>query len=197
MIVTCDACSKKYQIDETSFKNGRRRVRCAACGHEWTVTAVPLETETELAPEKISRKKPWILFGIACAVILGSVIVLGPVTHLVPAFGTLFGIQEKPLFTIEGVTCTPRLEGDKTFVIVQGTVRNGKKKPLSIPPLKIRLYGKEAQVDAHGVCQKDCHPIEWTEAAPKGPVAPGGHQTFESKSPQPVLEDIGGCHVGF
>jgi len=33
MDITCDACSKKYRIDETRMKSETARVRCKACGH--------------------------------------------------------------------------------------------------------------------------------------------------------------------
>lgn len=31
--ITCDACSKKYRIDETRMKSASAKVRCKACGH--------------------------------------------------------------------------------------------------------------------------------------------------------------------
>jgi methyl-accepting chemotaxis protein len=33
MDITCDACSKKYRIDETRMKSATAKVRCKACGH--------------------------------------------------------------------------------------------------------------------------------------------------------------------
>jgi methyl-accepting chemotaxis protein len=33
MDITCDACSKKYRIDETRMKSETAKVRCKACGH--------------------------------------------------------------------------------------------------------------------------------------------------------------------
>jgi methyl-accepting chemotaxis protein len=33
MDITCDACSKRYRIDETRMKTATARVRCKACGH--------------------------------------------------------------------------------------------------------------------------------------------------------------------
>jgi methyl-accepting chemotaxis protein len=33
MDITCDACSKRYRIDETRMKSETARVRCKACGH--------------------------------------------------------------------------------------------------------------------------------------------------------------------
>lgn len=35
MILTCPACSTRYQADETKFPSAGRSVRCAKCGHVW------------------------------------------------------------------------------------------------------------------------------------------------------------------
>jgi predicted Zn finger-like uncharacterized protein len=35
MILTCPACSTRYQVDEAKFPASGRSVRCAKCGHVW------------------------------------------------------------------------------------------------------------------------------------------------------------------
>ena len=35
MILTCPACSTRYQADEAKFQPEGRQVRCAKCGHVW------------------------------------------------------------------------------------------------------------------------------------------------------------------
>jgi methyl-accepting chemotaxis protein len=37
MDVSCDACSKRYRIDETRMKSDTAKVKCKACGHLFTV----------------------------------------------------------------------------------------------------------------------------------------------------------------
>jgi predicted Zn finger-like uncharacterized protein len=54
MILTCPACSTRYQADETKFSPAGRTVRCAKCGHVWHQPAPELEGEPEpvfVAPE--------------------------------------------------------------------------------------------------------------------------------------------------
>jgi len=54
MILTCPACSTRYQADETNFSPAGRHVRCAKCGHVWHQSAPEPEGEPEpviAAPE--------------------------------------------------------------------------------------------------------------------------------------------------
>jgi predicted Zn finger-like uncharacterized protein len=54
MILTCPACSTRYEADESKFSPAGRSVRCAKCGHVWHQSAPALEAEPEpvfVAPE--------------------------------------------------------------------------------------------------------------------------------------------------
>jgi predicted Zn finger-like uncharacterized protein len=54
MILTCPACSTRYQADETKFSPAGRNVRCHKCGHVWYQPAPEPEGEPEpvfVAPE--------------------------------------------------------------------------------------------------------------------------------------------------
>ena len=54
MILTCPACTTRYQADETQFSPAGRNVRCAKCGHVWHQPAPAVEGEPEpvfVAPE--------------------------------------------------------------------------------------------------------------------------------------------------
>ncbi len=46
--ITCDACSKRYRIDETRMKSATARVRCKACGHTIHVSRPPAAAPTAL-----------------------------------------------------------------------------------------------------------------------------------------------------
>jgi predicted Zn finger-like uncharacterized protein len=47
MILTCSACSTRYQADETKFSPAGRKVRCTKCGHVWYQPAAEPEGEPE------------------------------------------------------------------------------------------------------------------------------------------------------
>jgi predicted Zn finger-like uncharacterized protein len=49
MILTCPACSTRYQADGTKFSPAGRNVRCAKCGHVWYQSA----PEPEGVPEPV------------------------------------------------------------------------------------------------------------------------------------------------
>ncbi|MDE2133083.1 MAG: zinc-ribbon domain-containing protein [Alphaproteobacteria bacterium] len=49
MILTCPACSTRYQADESKFPPAGRSVRCAKCSHVWHQSAPEPETEAEAA----------------------------------------------------------------------------------------------------------------------------------------------------
>jgi predicted Zn finger-like uncharacterized protein len=54
MILTCPACSTRYQAEESNFSPAGRNVRCAKCGHVWHQSAPEREGEPEpvfVAPE--------------------------------------------------------------------------------------------------------------------------------------------------
>jgi predicted Zn finger-like uncharacterized protein len=36
--IACDACGKRYRIDEAKMKTETAKVKCKACGHVITVT---------------------------------------------------------------------------------------------------------------------------------------------------------------
>ena len=56
MILTCPACSTRYQAEESNFSPAGRNVRCAKCGHVWHQPAAEPEGEAEPvfgAPEPV------------------------------------------------------------------------------------------------------------------------------------------------
>lgn len=56
MIITCPACETRYYAGETSLGNRTRQVKCAKCGHKWTVVPDGGWSET---PEDEPEAQPW------------------------------------------------------------------------------------------------------------------------------------------
>jgi methyl-accepting chemotaxis protein len=50
MEISCDACGKKYRVDETKMKGEMARVKCKACGNQMVVTRPRPETISEPPP---------------------------------------------------------------------------------------------------------------------------------------------------
>lgn len=48
MILTCPACSTRYQVDESKFPPDGRSVRCAKCGHVWHQSPPVSQPDDEL-----------------------------------------------------------------------------------------------------------------------------------------------------
>jgi methyl-accepting chemotaxis protein len=60
MEISCDACGKKYRIDETKMKGEMARVKCKACSNLMVVAKPRPESATEppSAPERFDRSAP-------------------------------------------------------------------------------------------------------------------------------------------
>ena len=64
MDIACDACGKRYRIDDTKMKADTAKVRCKSCGHVIQVTKppaavdLPPEFDFELPPLSASRTAP-------------------------------------------------------------------------------------------------------------------------------------------
>ncbi len=60
MILTCPACTTRYQADEAKFPPQGRQVRCAKCGHVWHQPgpAPAPESEAEAAPDSPQAPEP-------------------------------------------------------------------------------------------------------------------------------------------
>ncbi len=50
MILTCPACTTRYQADEAKFPPLGRQVRCAKCGHVWHQAGPAAAPESEITP---------------------------------------------------------------------------------------------------------------------------------------------------
>jgi predicted Zn finger-like uncharacterized protein len=54
MILTCPACTTRYQVDEAKFPSQGRQVRCAKCGNNWHQPGPEAAAAPEPAPAEIA-----------------------------------------------------------------------------------------------------------------------------------------------
>lgn len=57
MDISCDACGKRYRVDETKMKSDTAKVKCRSCGYVIHV-ARPVEAPQEEAPDRAPLRKP-------------------------------------------------------------------------------------------------------------------------------------------
>jgi predicted Zn finger-like uncharacterized protein len=58
MILTCPACTTRYQADEAKFPPQGRQVRCAKCSHVWHQPGPASAPEPEIQPEPARPPEP-------------------------------------------------------------------------------------------------------------------------------------------
>ena len=82
MIINCEACQKRYLVDETVLGVSGRTLKCAACGHRWHQKATPSEQDlgNTLAVEnktlaESTPKKGWMSLSALVFVLL--LVILG------------------------------------------------------------------------------------------------------------------------
>ena len=90
MIVSCDACGKKYEIREDQLSGGTSWIKCTACGHQFsgtTPTASRTVKSTGLGMELSDDRKKKVRFGL-----IFKVVSLMLIVSLVP-LATFWGIN--------------------------------------------------------------------------------------------------------
>lgn len=172
MIITCEACTKRYVVDAQAVGDHGRTVRCVSCGHSWTASPVK-ESVVDLFPEvddediasnenrKQTTKKfkpsRWIvvslfLIGIASGIIVGREHVVG----IWPGSAELYKQAGLPIETpgtglaLQHIAVIPVDENGKKALIVRGTVANPTSEVRYLPSLRVKAYG-------------DCASLSWWE----------------------------------
>lgn len=208
MIVICPNCSKRYMLDDNLVPEEGRQVRCIACHHVWrqaldielplsvpSLKGIPNATfEMGLSSERKSGWLGWIILlavvlSISCAVTLGRdfVVKLWPQTE---RFYSLIGLHVNPPgagLSIANASSLIHQDGSMDMVQVAGDVINTSDRVRSIPPLKIRLMGK----DTHPKClekqAEGCVLDYWEYRLSESFLLPGEQIHFETE-PRPKVE---------
>ena len=169
MIITCQNCHKRYQVEDKSIKADGRKVRCVACQHEWTQKP---ETKPEQKqkinqtkrPEirHLANKKPpvlptynpthfpvgWTCFIACLAITIGlfwgareTIIKSWPETR--PLYKTLGMTLPTPGqgLVIENSTVMHIQDKDKPYLVVRGEIRNSTDQVIALPALQLNRIG--------------------------------------------------------
>ena len=57
MIIQCENCKRKFQVDETRIKPEGSRVRCSKCGHLFIVLRAEASEDTKLIGNNLNINK--------------------------------------------------------------------------------------------------------------------------------------------
>ncbi len=168
MIITCEACSKRYHLDEASFGQKTRLVRCASCGHSWHQAPLTREATApvnEFAPSmpsfaamgqpSVTSQRsfiPWIGFLTVLTVVGAlSFALRGRIAAHWPAFAHVIdkaGLMPSsgaPGLVIEQVAPSQITENDRTSLVVRAELVNTSNAVRQVPELTLMVRGHCAE----------------------------------------------------
>ncbi len=199
MIVRCPSCATRYLVDLSALGEAGRRVRCTRCGHVWhqTPAVEAAEAPDQAAPPVPLDRPPvwagWAAAGLfVIAALAGLALARNAIVESWPGTVSIYDAVGLPIQTpqaqglrIVDVQSERVKEGDRTILLVRGTVENTTGKGRRLPPLRATL-ADEAGTELH----------EWPVAA-QSRVLDGGQSTpFESWLENPP-EGAARVSVGF
>lgn len=225
MIITCEACTKRYLVDSEDIGQKGRVVRCVSCGHSWFAKGVK-ESVIDLFPEeedefsaigakaKKFRPSRWVfvaffLIGLASLLIVGREHVI----QIWPPSGEIYQSLGLPIeapgtgLALERISVIPVAENNHQSLIVKGIVSNASKTVRFLPSLKVRAYGKCADLGwwdgllsrFRGAKHSNpnlCLVMSWAHSLPETRLFPGERAMFET-IPKEVNKPVTDLTVSF
>jgi predicted Zn finger-like uncharacterized protein len=121
MIITCPACSAKYNVAETAIPEQGRTVKCAACAHQWVQFQDGATRPSALARTAGATPKPSATDGVVTAAKVGAKMSKAGRKFSFPALSLPFlnrkvGGPKKPVAAFEA-------QRQKTHGKIKGTLR--------------------------------------------------------------------------
>lgn len=167
MILTCPSCDTQYFADASTLTGRDRTVRCAACGHSWTVDVTDDQVESDnpnaahaAMRERMREKRAalnqkvalttWAAsFAIFALILAGLVLARNQVAATWPQSASAFRALglEVNRFGLEILD----YDGGRTFdgtvpvLNVSGDVRNVTRRPISGPLVLISLLNEDEE----------------------------------------------------
>jgi predicted Zn finger-like uncharacterized protein len=167
MILTCPHCSTRYHVDPSALGRAGRAVRCASCGHRWSVKppadapqAVelgppqPVAPRAEAAPRRGSRRLiGWLAAVLVVLLAASAVIGRNEIATGFPATAAIYAALGLPVapelgLEFEGITSTRLEEGGISVLVVEGAIVNTTGAERTVPPIRVTLLdggGRELQ----------------------------------------------------
>ena len=209
MIVSCNACSKRYLIDEMLIDNHGRPVRCAACGHAWTQFPQSLDIKLDgldplaRGPDVKSHRKMVIIAFMGCilmAVVTGlygmryKIVEKWPIMR--PIFEKTRLINDEPTdgLVFENLIPLQTKEREQSFLVLKGEVHNPTNTIRQLSSVKILLQGDCLSLNffqklASRLTEKSmpgrCIIDKWRYTLTQTRLLPGEKIRFET-SPHPI-----------
>lgn len=202
MILTCPACATRYLVDPADLGRGGRHVRCARCGHVWLQNAPseaperidltapeptpppPAEGPVHLpavlsAPRERAVLAGWAAFVLALLLLLAGLYAFRhPITTAWPATARLYDALSLPVnareLALRGIGYERRQEGERTVLVVRGTIVNDTGGPQEVPPLHLSL---------RDAASRELH--HWTVPLPTRRLAAGARTRFTLRLSDP------------
>jgi len=198
MIISCPECEKKYQLDDTLFKDQRQSVRCASCGYVWDQEPDPvaaLENNIhvrglrDVTQDPFARSRTGLYWGwgtlvlflgvIACALMLRHEMAeIWPQTA--PIFRNLGLSLHNPY---EGIALTNvhTKQNDKGLWYTEGDMVNTSGEVRHTPKLRVGFVGKKDASCAHPLPGGNCLVTQWMVGVGDAFLFPGEQVHFKSE----------------
>jgi len=226
MIITCEACTKRYVVDDQAVGDYGRTVRCVSCGHSWNAKPVKdsvvdlfsendeISAPNEPKKQKKFRPSRWILVSLFLIAIASGIIVgREHVVSMWPISAKLYKHAGLPIETLgtglslQRISVIPIDEKGGKALVVKGTVVNTTSEVKYLPSLKVKAYGNCANLNwwekllANFAGGKHANPNlcmlqSWTHTLPETRLFPGERAHFES-APEQTTKVITDLTVSF
>lgn len=181
MIIRCSACNTRYRIDPAELGISGRKLRCTRCGHLWLELPSAGEAASSGAPQQRARAAGrswsdgvgWFVAGLVVAVVVAGlalarngIVAAWPDTVRHYDFvGLSIATPLADGLRVTDVRSERVKDGDRTVLLVQGTVENTIGSSRAVPPLRAVLTAEDGAE------------LQRWRVAPVAPVLDGGGST--------------------
>ncbi len=158
MIIRCSACDTRYRIDPTELGISGRKLRCTRCGHLWLELPSAGGAALSGAPQQAQATRRswsdgagWFVAGLVIAVVVAGlalarngIVAAWPDTVQHYDFvGLSIATPLADGLRVTDVRSERVKDGDRTVLLLQGTVENIIGSSRTVPPLRAVLTAED------------------------------------------------------